>query len=116
MKPKIPSEESEQMGFVCWFSEKYPNVLIFHINNSSSHIATRKRLKAMGQVPGIPDLCIPEWGPCWVEMKRVKGGVVSDEQEQMHRYLRSLGQKVIVGYGAQDASRQILEYRRRMIL
>ena len=111
MKPRTPTEENEQIGFVNWFHFNFPNVLIFHINNSSGHIATRKRLKAMGQVAGIPDLMIPSWG-VWVEMKRVKGGVVSDEQEQIHRYLTGIGDTVIVGYGAEDASRQILRYRK----
>jgi hypothetical protein len=60
-------------------------------------------------VPGIPDLFCPEWR-LWVEMKRIKGGVVSPEQKGMIEYLRGVEYHVIVGKGAEDAKAQILEF------
>ena len=68
-----------------------------------------KRLKAEGVVRGIPDLFIPQWN-LWVEMKRKTGGRLSPEQKSMISYLEGVGHKVIVGKGAGDASRQILEH------
>ena len=109
---KQNSEHSEQVGFVMWFRLKFPNVLIFAIPNGSQRSkVTGKHLKEEGVVPGIPDLYIPAW-KVWVEMKREYGGTVSDAQEGVIHYLRSIGDTVIVGYGATDASKKILELRR----
>ena len=105
-----PSEHSEQVGFINWFRVQYPNVLIFAIPNGEKRaITVAKRLKAEGVVRGIPDLFIPQWN-LWVEMKRVSGGRLSPEQKGMIGYLEGIGQKVIVGKGAGDASRQVLEH------
>jgi len=86
-------------------------VLIFAIPNGEKRaITVAKRLKAEGVVRGIPDLFIPQWN-LWVEMKRVSGGRLSPEQKAMIGYLEGVGHKVIVGKGAADASKQILEFR-----
>tara|TARA_R110000796_G_scaffold36510_2_gene92911 strand:- start:219 stop:488 length:270 start_codon:yes stop_codon:yes gene_type:complete len=85
--------------------------LIFAIPNGEKRaITVAKRLKAEGVVRGIPDLFIPQWN-LWVEMKRVSGGRLSPEQKGMIRYLEGIGQKVIVGKGAADASKQIMEFK-----
>ena len=43
-------------------------------------------------------------------MKRRKGGVLSKEQRNVIGYLESIGDTVIVGRGAEDASKKILEF------
>jgi len=84
--------------------------LIFAIPNGEKRaITVAKRLKAEGVVRGIPDLFIPQFN-LWGEMKRISGGRLSPEQRAMIQYLEGIGQKVIVGKGAADASRQILEF------
>ena len=84
--------------------------MIFAIPNGEKRaITVAKRLKAEGVVRGIPDLFIPQFN-LWVEMKRISGGRLSPEQRAMIQYLEGIGQKVIVGKGAADASRQILEF------
>jgi len=104
------SEHSEQVGFVNWFREKYPKVLIFAIPNGEKRaISVATRLKAEGVTRGIPDLYIPSCN-LWVEMKRVKGGRISPDQKKIISYLESVGHTVIVGKGATDASRQVLEF------
>jgi len=60
-------------------------------------------------MPGVPDLFIPAWS-MWIEMKRQKGGRLSSEQEEMINYLESIGHRVIVGYGAMDASEKLLSF------
>ena len=85
--------------------------MIFAIPNGEKRaITVAKRLKAEGVVRGIPDLFIPQWN-LWVEMKRVSGGRLSPEQKAMITYLESIGNTVIVGKGAADASKQILEFK-----
>ncbi len=103
------SEHDEQTGLVRWFRLKYPEVLLFAIPNGEYRaMTTAKKLRAEGVVPGIPDLFVPS-KLTWIEMKRTKGGIVSNEQKRIHKYLEGIGHTVIVGYGAEDASRKIIE-------
>jgi hypothetical protein len=106
----MSSEHEEQKGFVRWFRLKYPTILIFAIPNGSYRdISTAKKLKMEGVVSGIPDLYIPKYH-CWIEMKRADGGTLSEEQKAMHLYLSLIGDTIIVGYGAEDASRKVLQF------
>ena len=108
-----PSEHSEQVGFINWFRAKYPDVLIFAIPNGEKRaISVATRLKLEGVVRGIPDLFVPAW-TLWIEMKRVSGGRLSTEQRQMIKYLEGIGHTVIIGKGAGDASKQILDFFER---
>lgn len=108
--PTYPSETDEQVGFVNWFRARFPGVRIFAIPNGGHRaISTAKRLKAEGVLPGVPDLQVPAW-QLWIEMKREKGGKLSADQVEMIEYLEGIGNKVIVGKGAQDASRQVVEW------
>ena len=107
---KYPSEHEEQKGFIDWWRVRFPDVLIFAIPNGEHRaISVAKRLKAEGVVRGVPDLYVPKL-KLWVEMKRQKGGRLSEEQKKIIPYLESIGDAVIVGYGAEDASRKVLEF------
>lgn len=107
---KLPTEHEEQKGLLHWFRKQFPRVLIFAIPNGEKRsISVAKRLKAEGVTKGIPDLYVPEWN-LWIEMKRRKGGVLSKEQRNVIGYLESIGDTVIVGRGAEDASKKILEF------
>jgi len=106
---KIPSESDEQIGFITWWNLKFPTVLCFHIPNGGyRNITTATRFKREGVVSGIPDLFIPKY-KIFLEMKRVKTGVVSKEQIGIMEYLDHVGYKCVVGYGAEDASRKVME-------
>ena len=110
----MKSEHEEQREFVQWFRQTYPSTLIFAIPNGGARSpATASRLKAEGVTKGVPDLFIPCW-ELWIEMKRVKGGVTSPEQDMMHLYLRSVGYKVIVAKGFEDAQEQIKDFKNAM--
>ena len=105
-----PLEFHEQVGFVNWFRGKFPTVLIFAVPNGGKRtIKVATKLKAEGVVRGIPDLYIPAWH-LWVEMKRIKGGKVSPDQRKIHIYLEGIGDTVIVGRGAKDASAQVMGF------
>ena len=104
------SESDEQIGFLQWWDYQFPSVRIFHIPNGGKRdIKTAKKLKAEGVRPGVPDLFSPEWR-LWIEMKRQKGGRLSADQRDWISYLESIGDTVLVGYGAEDASRKVLEW------
>lgn len=104
-----PSESEEQIGFLEWFESSFQGVRIFHIPNGGHRaISVGKKMKAEGVKPGVPDLYIPAW-KIWIEMKRAKGGKLSSEQEEWHDYLTAIGDTVIVGMGAKDASAKLLQ-------
>ena len=101
------SEHLEQARVIMWFRQTYPDTLIFAIPNGGLRSkSSALKLKVEGVVPGIPDLFIPSWR-VWVEMKKVKGGVLSKEQQIMIKYLQSVNYYVIVGHGAEDAINQL---------
>lgn len=104
---RIRTEHEEQREFVSWFRQTYRPVRIFAVPNGEQRSKTTgARLKVEGVSAGVPDLCIPAWN-VWIEMKRAKGGVVSDKQKDWHEYLRSVGHTVLVCHGAADARAQV---------
>ena len=103
------SEHLEQARVVMWFRRTYPDTLIFAIPNGGLRSKSQAmKLKVEGVVPGVPDLFIPAWR-VWVEMKKAKGGKLSQEQQLMIKYLQSVNYCVIVGHGAEDAINQLTE-------
>lgn len=72
---------------------------------------TQKRY-SQGMLKGCPDLFIPEYG-LFIELKRRDGGVVSLEQQKVHKMLRSMGYKVEVCHGAKEAWRVIENERKK---
>jgi hypothetical protein len=101
------TEHQEQMLFVQWFRRQYPTIRIFSIpNGGARHPAVAAKLKATGTSAGIPDLFIPAWST-WVEMKRAKNGRLSELQKDWIAYLESIGHKVLVGHGFEDAMAKV---------
>ena len=74
---------------------------------------TAARLKAEGVKAGVPDIFLPVsvgiWSGLFVEMKRTKGGRLSDEQRE---FINNLDPHfiVVVAHGAQDAIEKIQDY------
>ena len=108
-----PEEHDEQVAFVRWFRAQFPGVLIYSIPNGShlagtigQRAAQVARLKAEGMLPGVPDLHIPWWN-LYIEMKRQRGGRLSEDQVRVHDHLRRAGCKVIVAKGWEDAAAQV---------
>lgn len=62
------------------------------------------RNKQMGLSPGVPDyIVIVDDNLIWIEMKRTKGGVVSEYQKGWIEALEQAGQTVRVCKGADEA-------------
>ena len=74
---------------------------------------TAARLKAEGVKAGVPDIFLPVsvgiWSGLFVEMKRTKGGRLSDEQRDFIDKLDP-HYMVVIGHGAQDAIDKIRDY------
>ena len=104
---RIPTEHEEQRELVKWFRQTFGDVRIFAIPNGGARsITTATRLKVEGVSSGVPDLYVPAWR-LWIEMKRMEGGVVDKNQKDWHDYLKSIGDRVIVCRGAENAKRMI---------
>jgi hypothetical protein len=107
---RIPTEHEEQREVVKWFRQTHRGVRIFAIPNGGQRsLATAARLKVEGVSSGVPDLFIPAWR-LWVEMKRIKGGVLSAEQKDWIKYLEEVGYCAKVCKGAEDAKEQITAF------
>jgi hypothetical protein len=113
---RAPTEHEEQVDFVRWFRQTYTiplGVRIFAIPNGSAVTSKAQGAKLMseGVSPGIPDLCVPAWGPLWIEMKRPKKSHTSELQKLWHEYLRSLpGHTVIKPKGSAEAQAMVREF------
>lgn len=108
----MATEHEEQAGFVKWFRENYPSLMIFAIpNGDKRHISVAKRLKTEGVLKGIPDLQIvlPDEKVLWVEMKK-EDGKLSQSQKDILSQLDSLHHNYIIGCGCVDASKQVSNY------
>ena len=106
----VPSEHWEQSHFVSWFRQTFSkdDVRIFAIPNGGSRgLREGVKFKAEGVSPGVPDLFIPAW-LVWVEMKRVKGGSVSNPQKDWKKYLQTINHVVLICRGAEDARQKIV--------
>jgi hypothetical protein len=104
---RIPTEHEEQREVVKWFRQTFSGVRIFAIPNGGARsITTAAKLKVEGVSAGVPDLYVPAW-KLWIEMKRVKGGVVDKSQKDWHDYLTAIGDTVIVCRGADEAKQMI---------
>lgn len=104
---KIPTEHCEQVNFVNWFEYNYPQHKIFAIPNGEKRsISVAKRLKAEGVRSGVPDLFIPSLR-LFIEMKRQKGGRVSESQKEWITYLKRCGFAVEICNGC-DSAKEVI--------
>lgn len=120
MDKKIKRESDEQIELISWWDEYAEKTglsknYLFHIpNGGSRHPAEAARLKREGVRKGTPDLflTIPSGGyhGLFIELKRVKGGRITDEQVKFLQYAKSLHYAAFCCRGAEKAKQLILEY------
>lgn len=119
MTPECPSEYSEQVAVMDWArkNEKVHPALefLFHIpNGGHRNKVAAARLKRAGVKSGVPDLFLPYplngYHGLFIEIKRIKGGKVSDEQREFHSFLGEVGYLVYTCCGAEQTKRVICDY------
>lgn len=115
----IPTEAQEQTELFRWaeiVGKTHPELRLLHAipNGGSRNPIEAVHLKQQGVKPGIPDICLPcargGWHGLYIEMKRRKGGRVSEEQRAMIKALTAQGYRAEVCKGWEDAARIITEY------
>jgi hypothetical protein len=106
MPQKVPKESHECIKF---FQEMVKRGVtgLFHIRNESRSIAESMIGKKMGVVKGVPDYFLCQPSDCFhglfIEMKRKKGGKLSQEQKDWIELVKSKGYEAVVCYGAEEA-------------
>ena len=119
MKKIIPTESQEQITVFNWVAYqlgKWPELeLLHHVPNGGKREAREAtRMKAEGVKKGVPDLCLPvargKYHGLYVEMKRVEGGKVSQDQKWWLEKLAEQGYKATVCRGAEEAITVIGKY------
>lgn len=116
----IPTEAHEQMAVIAFWADfarlhRLEERLLIHIANERKTSPRQGAyLKAQGVRAGVPDLllAIPAGGynGLWLELKRSKGGRVTEAQAEMHKLLKSQGYAVHVCHGAREAVGVIVDY------
>lgn len=123
MKPDrpIPREDAEQMAVMEWAAYRlgmWPELrLLYHVpNGGSRNRIEAARLRAQGVKSGVPDLVLPVarvgWHGLYIELKRRKGGRLSEEQRRWLDDLQEQGYLALRCDGAQAAIQVIEEYLR----
>ena len=108
----IPLEKDEQKRLCKWLKENkighWANGLGVKLDYDVKYMAS---LRSQGHYKGIADMTIllPKGRAMFLELKRVKGGVVSEEQKKWIQYLQSLDYPAKVCYGADEAIEWIKE-------
>jgi len=105
------TEREEQAAVIAWADmHSVANVLYANVNGQYR----QGQRPEPGLRPGVPDLFLPVardgWHGLYIEMKRVKGGVLSKEQRRWIEVLRNNGYQAVVCRGAEDAIAQIEAY------
>lgn len=104
MKPPLEAEEAKV--FVAWLRVKGYRFYHAPSETGSSPEARRRaiRMKQQGTVPGFPDyLIIKNNKLIFVELKRLKGSVVTPVQREWLAALAATGAQCAIAYGSQEA-------------
>ena len=114
-----PTEEQEQIAVIEWamlMEKQAPELaLLYHCpNGADRHPAVAAKLKKQGVKPGVPDLFLPvargTAHGLYIEMKRQKGGRVSEDQKAWMEALTQQGYACVVAHGAEEACDVIWHY------
>lgn len=117
----IPTEHQEQCAlfdWAAWMESRLPELRLLHAipNGGKRDIRTAAMLKAEGVKPGVPDIClpVPRGGKhgLYIELKRRKGGTVSEAQQAWIRALCGQGYACTVCHGWDAARDEIMNYLR----
>lgn len=107
------SEDSIQGEFFLWAWNLYPelNYLFFHVPNGGLRSKTEAgRLKTMGVVAGVADLCLTKQGATlWLEMKTPIGSQ-KKAQKAFQAAQEAIGNKYVIARTVERAKQVFLEF------
>jgi hypothetical protein len=107
----IPTEHEEQAAVIAW-ADNHPEAWVLYANVNGQYRPGQR--PEPGLRTGIPDLFLPlargGANGLYIELKRTKGGVVSEAQNFWIETLLNRGYWAVVCYGADEAIEAIIEY------
>ena len=115
----MPSEAEEQKIIFRWaeyLKGRCPELsLLFAVpNGGTRNQIEAHNLKLQGVKSGVPDMFLPvsrgAYHGLFIELKRKKGGVVSDAQKQWIADLEKQGYMATVAHGSEEAIKIITNY------
>jgi hypothetical protein len=112
MKKIVPSEYHEQVAFVEWLELMGYTFTAIPNSTWTSSWGVKMKNKKSGVRPGLPDILIAIPNKCiiFVEMKRIKGGVLSEFQKQWITTLNTIPNvECFVCKGCEEAIKKIKE-------
>lgn len=122
IKASAPTEQQEQEAVIVWAQAaraQYPALQwLFHIPNGGHRDkATAVQMQLAGVQPGVPDLCLPYpmsgYHGLWIELKRAdRSNGTTAHQDRWLSFLRSVGYRTAICYGADAAITELEEYLR----
>ncbi len=112
-KNDSPREDYEQIVVATWLSRH--GVLFYHVPNGGFRDAREgAKFKKMGVFSGVPDLCIcvsrSGYHGLYIELKRVKGGKLTDSQKKWRDDLMREGYAWHMAEGHEQAIKIISDY------
>ncbi len=120
-KSLIPTEYESQCTIIRWArtmaeTGQIPQLALLHGDASGIRVSigAAVKMKRAGAIKGWPDLFLPipiknHYG-LFIELKRIRGGHLSDEQRHIHAMLTHYGYQVSVCRGADEAIKAITQY------
>lgn len=112
MKTRL-TEDQEQAKLSAWMSKE--GIKHFAIpNGGMRNMIEAVKLKRCGVMPGVPDIMVPipsgSYHGLFLELKRIKGGRVSQSQLHWLTLLRDFGYYADIAYGFDEARDIIIKY------
>ena len=113
MRIKYPTEREEQKLLIHYLQAR--RIPFYAVpNGGSRNPVEAKNLKAEGVSAGVPDVCIPvpnkKYHGLYIEMKRQKGGRVSEKQKEWIERLNQNGYLAVVCKGFNEAREVVEKY------
>lgn len=117
-RPPSALEHDEQVALFKWWamtSWSHSGVVMFAVPNGGARDkVTGARLKAEGVLAGVPDIFLAaqrgEWNGLFIELKRERGGKVSEAQKAVIARLLESGYAVTIAHGWIEAKAAIERY------
>ena len=113
----IPTERDEQIKLVKYL--KFKKIPFYAVpNGGSRNPIEAKNMKAEGVSAGVPDICIPvpnkKYHGLYIEMKRQRGGRVSEKQKEWIDRLNQNGYLAVVCRGFDEAKEVVESYMKEI--
>ena len=109
-------EQETLFRWAAYAAGRWPALkLMYHVPNGGSRdVREARRMKGQGVKAGVPDICLPAarggYHGLYIELKRPRGGRVSEAQGEWIEALRREGYRAEVCAGFDQARAVIEEY------